>query len=137
MVLGGHAGLDPRRILIGLGVVVEPALAQPAGVGVAGAVGGGAVGAVDDRVAGLDLSLAVRLAACGAALAQVELAGESAAVAGVGEELCHQDFVGGHAPGALAGAGGAGIAAGQKAGAAGIADRALAEGVLEDQSVLR
>ena len=77
----------------------------------------------------LDLAVGTR--------SEVELSGEPATIAGVGEHFGQKNFIGGHLLAILSTAGGARITSGQKAGAARRAHRALAVGMAEADAVGR
>lgn len=136
--LGGHALEDVVGTGVGAGLVAVALLPQPEGVLVGLEVGadvGRVMGPVEDVVAVVDARFGDG-SDVGMAGRKVQLAGEPAEVAGVGEHAGDEGLVGGHGLAVLASAGGARVAAGQKAGAAGGADRALAVGVLEECAVL-
>ena len=128
VILGRRTGVDVGRYLAPVDLVPGLALfLQPLGVGVFLPVGLRVVRPMEVMVAvvGSILHLAVRTGG------QVQLAGQAAAVAGIREELAHQDFVGRYALPVLPAAGGPRVAPGEKGRPARGADGALAKGIVE------
>ncbi len=136
--LGGHALEDVVGTGVGAGLIAVALSAQPERVLVGLEVGadvGRVMGPLEDVVAVVDAGFG-NGGDVGMAGGEMQLAGEPAEVAGVGEDASDEGLVGGHGLAVLAGAGGAGVAAGEEAGAAGGADGALAIGVLEERAAL-